>query len=345
MYRLQPDAGGLDRLRSTEFASVYQEQHLEDWLEAYPGLLTDDEPVLVIGRQVTTALGGTLDLLALDADGSTLIAELKRAPTPRDVIAQVFEYAAWVASLDHEEIVDLAEQYLAEEQDCPSLAEAWRQAFYQDDDAGTPSSDLPAGLTLNQRQRLVVLTEGASERVIAVARYLRAQGVDITVLDYAYYRSDTGEEILNVTRRVGRETMEAPGQTEVPLSEARLFERWGPAGTAAYKAFREALLQGTDLEIAPRKTAVSFYKHTRDGRVFVCYFYRRQGQASAYLRSDSLADHIDVDRAMQAIESELPKDSHIRQVNYTWAIEAPCTPERGHMLGELVLRHVASQIS
>ena len=41
----------------------------------------------VVARQVQTAFGGRIDILALDAEANLLVLELKRERTPREVIA------------------------------------------------------------------------------------------------------------------------------------------------------------------------------------------------------------------------------------------------------------------
>src|SRR5690625_4661316 len=51
---------------------------------------------MLIGRQVYTDFGKYIDLLAIDGTGSIIIIELKKHKTPRDVVAQAIDYAAWV---------------------------------------------------------------------------------------------------------------------------------------------------------------------------------------------------------------------------------------------------------
>ena len=63
MYRIQKDKKRLQPFRSDKFGSKYLEQDLEDWFENNPSVLTDGEPALIIGRQVNTEGGGTIDLL------------------------------------------------------------------------------------------------------------------------------------------------------------------------------------------------------------------------------------------------------------------------------------------
>lgn len=68
---------------------------------------------LLIGRQVSTDFGKYIDLLAIDASGSIIIIELKKHKTPRDVVAQAIDYAAWVEGLPSEKFVQIYSEFAA----------------------------------------------------------------------------------------------------------------------------------------------------------------------------------------------------------------------------------------
>ena len=91
--------GGAHQLVSSPLDS---EQRLEDMLAEDPSMTGTD--LLIIGRQVQTGFGGVIDLLALDAEGRAHVLELKRARTPRDVVAQTLDYGSWVKDLSLEEL-------------------------------------------------------------------------------------------------------------------------------------------------------------------------------------------------------------------------------------------------
>src|ERR1700723_1237736 len=76
------------------------EQRLEDWVVKDSSILGID--VLLIGRQVTTASGGRIDLLGIDEDANLMVLELKRNKTPREIVAQALDYASWVNELTYE---------------------------------------------------------------------------------------------------------------------------------------------------------------------------------------------------------------------------------------------------
>ena len=67
-------------------SSLGKEALLEQMIAADPSILSDRW--LLIGRQVRTAHGGVVDLLALNADAQLIVIELKREQTPREVVAQ-----------------------------------------------------------------------------------------------------------------------------------------------------------------------------------------------------------------------------------------------------------------
>jgi hypothetical protein len=66
---------------------------------------------MLIGRQEQTGLGGRVDLLAIEPDGSLVLIELKRERTPREIIAQALDYASWVERLESEEIAQIYQRF------------------------------------------------------------------------------------------------------------------------------------------------------------------------------------------------------------------------------------------
>ena len=130
------------------------ELRLQNWLIDDLSLL--GEELLLIDREVRTA-GGRLDILAIDADGTLVIAELKRDRTPREVIAQILDYASWVhGQWPH----DIDEYY--RKRTGKSLAAAFREKF---------EFDMPENACLTHRMIVVAAElDDSSERII---RYLQ----------------------------------------------------------------------------------------------------------------------------------------------------------------------------
>lgn len=68
--------------------------------------------LMLIGRQVITPHGGRIDLLAMNSAGGLAVIELKRDKTPRDIVAQILDYASWVRELRDEDIGPIYTEYL-----------------------------------------------------------------------------------------------------------------------------------------------------------------------------------------------------------------------------------------
>ncbi|MDR3776465.1 MAG: endonuclease NucS [Terracidiphilus sp.] len=82
-----------------------KEDDLQRWIAENSRLIGMD--ILVLGREVA-ATSGRIDILAIDSDGKLVVIECKRDRTPRDVIAQILDYASWVNDLSERELDEIA---------------------------------------------------------------------------------------------------------------------------------------------------------------------------------------------------------------------------------------------
>lgn len=166
-----------DQLSELSKTRLDLEERIERWLEQDISIVSDD--LLVIGRQVTTSYGGVIDLLCLDRSGDAVIVELKRDKTPRDITAQVLDYASWVKDLSHERITEIAEQYLG---DRGPLDEAFEHRF---------GDELPE--TLNGQHRMLIVASEIDASTERIVNYLSdTYGVDINALSFQYFRREDG---------------------------------------------------------------------------------------------------------------------------------------------------------
>ena len=163
-----------------ENSPISLERQLEDWLERDISIL--DPNLLVIGKQVRTDSGGAIDLLCLDSAGDTVVVELKRSLTPREVTAQALDYASWVEGLSSKDIMDKADEYF---KNSDSLALEFQKRFEQ---------ELPSELNLGHRT-LVVAEEidSVTERIV---RYLSNRGVSIYAVTVQHFKDKDGREML-----------------------------------------------------------------------------------------------------------------------------------------------------
>jgi hypothetical protein len=191
--------------------TLEMEAHLECWLENSPWAIAQ-EPLLIIGRQTSAYQEETStifpDLLGLDKEGNIVIIELKKGRTPREVIAQLLEYAAWANDLSDEKISDIFTVYNGSGNE-KSLEKSFIETFETD--------DFPS---LNQRLRLFIAAEEITPSVSKVCRFLRqVHGVDITCLQFDIFQTEGGEVLVNSEAIVGLEDIVTPKKA--------VTQRWG----------------------------------------------------------------------------------------------------------------------
>jgi len=171
------------KLRST---GLSDEAQLEEQILQDIAILNRDW--LLIGRQVRTAFDKFVDLLAVDANGTVIVIELKRNKTPRDVVAQTIDYASWVVTLADYQLVDIYQEF-AERYKRPhlTLEEAFQAKFRLGLD----------DVTLNENHQLVVVAtqlDASSERII---NYLNDQaGLSINAMFFTAFE-DGGSRYLS----------------------------------------------------------------------------------------------------------------------------------------------------
>lgn len=167
-------------------SALADEALLEDQVMKDISILNSDW--LLIGRQVRTGYDKLIDLLAMDANGSIIIVELKRNKTPRDVVAQTIDYASWVANLTDSEVVDIylnfAETYHLAHQ---TLDEAFAAKFR------TPLSDI----TINDSHQMVVVATSLDASTERIINYLNEYAqISINALFFAAFE-DNGQQYLS----------------------------------------------------------------------------------------------------------------------------------------------------
>ena len=98
------DSGKKEYVRKT----VGKEKHIEDFLEKHVTVL--DKGIFVIGRQVRADGKNSIDLIGMDGEGNTVIIELKRGMTAREVISQILNYAVWAESIGYDDLNAIAKE-------------------------------------------------------------------------------------------------------------------------------------------------------------------------------------------------------------------------------------------
>jgi len=156
--------------------SMPLEARLEELIEADPAIL--GQPLLFIGRQVPTAHGKYIDLLAVDAGGSLHVLELKRDRTPRDVVAQTLDYGSWIETLTHEQVLEIFDNYR------PGVA--FEEAFSERFGVSPPEE-------LNTEHTLTVVASDVDPATARIVEYLARFDVPLNVLFFRYFVDDDRE--------------------------------------------------------------------------------------------------------------------------------------------------------
>jgi hypothetical protein len=146
------------------------ERTLEDLIERDPDIL--GEPLLIVGRQVSTAHGKIIDLLAIDGDAQLHAIELKRDKTPREATAQALDYGSWIQDLTYDEVADIFSRYRTEQ--------SFEQAFTDRFGFAPPDE-------INSSHVLTIVAsdmDAATERILT---YLAGYQVPINVAIFRYF--------------------------------------------------------------------------------------------------------------------------------------------------------------
>lgn len=166
-------------------SGLLSEFELEETLHKNIELLNPDW--LVIGRQIRTANGKYLDLLCIDQDEDLVVVELKKGLTPREVTAQVIEYASYMAEKEPKDLaqiyLDYAAKYLHTD---TTLDQAYKNKFGVELDEEQ----------VNQNIKMVIVAAKMDDGTEHIIRYLRdTYHVDINILFFQVFEH-SGDRLL-----------------------------------------------------------------------------------------------------------------------------------------------------
>jgi hypothetical protein len=160
-------------------SALTDEQLLEKMIVADPRILSEEW--MLIGRQENTGHGGRIDLVGLAPDASLVLIELKRDKTPREVVAQALDYAAWIEKLQAEEITGIYGRFAPTR----SLMDDYRSRFGEelDEDA------------LNQSHQIIIVASALDDRTERIVDYLSKHDIPINVLFFQVFTHGTEQLI------------------------------------------------------------------------------------------------------------------------------------------------------
>lgn len=176
-------------------ARLSSENFLEEMIVRRPEILSGEW--MLIGRQEQTGFGGRIDLLAIAPDASLVLIELKRNRTPREVVAQALDYAAWIDRLTPERIAQIYQRYSSGGE----LSEAFKARFGNELDEES----------LNQAHQIIIVAAELDESTERIIDYLNARDIAINVIFFQVFLHGT-QEFLS------RAWLIDPGETQANVS-------------------------------------------------------------------------------------------------------------------------------
>ena len=289
-----------DKLTEIERSKLNLEERIEAWLIQDISVLWPD--LMVIGEQVETDFGKFIDLLCIDSSGTLVIVELKRDMTPRDVTAQVLDYASWVKDLGAEEIEKIAAVYFKGQSD---LRGAFKEKF---------NEELPE--VINEHHAMRILASEIDASTERILRYLsETYGVDINAVQFRFYEAADHRQFLVRTftlppDEVKTATTKGSRAKRTVATAEQMMDAAVAAGVGElYQEFLQAV--APYLRMGFTKTTCVFGTRFADGmRKTICSLVPGESSADQGLRlilySKRLAEFTGMDETK--IEQNLPSN-------------------------------------
>ncbi|ELY1979086.1 hypothetical protein SL055_001290 [Flavobacterium psychrophilum] len=167
-----------DKLIELNKSNLDLEERIHKWLENDIKIILPD--AILIGSKVKTDHLKEIDLLAIDSNGDLIIIELKRGTTPRDVIAQTLDYAAWVSTLKADDINTI----LQKQGKTQTIYELLNQNFEDGEE-----------IEINENQKLLIVASDIDAITERVINYLSSKGLNINAVTFNYYKNNETEFI------------------------------------------------------------------------------------------------------------------------------------------------------
>lgn len=213
-----------EKLERIALTGIDSEKRLEDTLVSDLSVLSPR--LMLVGRQVATANGKFIDLLAMDPDGHLTVIELKKEKTPRDVVAQVLDYASWVQGLSFD---DISAIYSGNNHG-KKIEAGFQEAF---------GTSLPE--EINQEHELLVVSSELDPSTERIINYLSERyGVPVNAVFFRYFK-DNGTEYLARSWLI--DPQEAEAKTSKSASKKK-SEPWN--GRDFYVSFGEGETRSWD---------------------------------------------------------------------------------------------------
>jgi hypothetical protein len=282
-----------------------ERHHLQEWVLAHPEILGPGIRVVTFEFDRWWAAGGDpldrLDVLGLDRFGRLVIAELKRDAAPDTVEMQAIKYAAMASRFTPETLGYQHARFLRAHGDSVTEEEALAALEEHTEDKTLAVETL-------RQPRIVLLAASFPPVVTATAVWLREMGLDITLMRFQAYRTDT-ETLVTVSQLLPVPTVEE--FTVVPR---------GNVQAAAHQEYSDAPLSASEFQ----ELASVLTNEGMRGALDLCasrpgewVTYLEIGEYTGRTRAESRAD---LGALTRLVRKRFGKNS--------WPFEAPWLPDK-----------------
>lgn len=177
LWKIQQNTDGITEIPRQH---LDLEERIHKWIEQDLSIILPN--AILIGSKVRTDHNKEIDLLAIDSEGDLVIIELKKGLTPRDVVGQALDYAAWASLLREDKITELVKKhYKDDSKTLQSLFEEKLPLFGYDD--------------INQNQKILIVGAQIDSITERIVKFLAEKGVTINVATFDFFSDGSNEFI------------------------------------------------------------------------------------------------------------------------------------------------------
>jgi len=169
------------QIKEIPFHQFELEEQFEELLARNISLLQESEnsPLTLIAREKRGM--SYPDLIGIDEEGNIIVIEIKRGETPREAIGQAIDYAAQIANMEYEELVNYintGKNNLPDELQYEDFEKFCKEKFTNPEDE------------VNQSQKILLVGLGLEEGAETMVSWLSGCGVDINAIEFQLHKLD-----------------------------------------------------------------------------------------------------------------------------------------------------------
>ncbi len=153
----------------------------------------EDERIVILGYKIPCG-NLEIDLLGINNNGNLVIVEAKGYGTPREVVAQILEYASCVESWGMRELKDklVNKKQLSPNEDLIS----WIRKQFKEHYGEEVEVDIKED-NINVNQRLILFLPSRDPHIERMVEYLRKRGLDIYYVVYNIFREKETQYLVS----------------------------------------------------------------------------------------------------------------------------------------------------